>query len=268
MTSLANKVELGRSKLRVSRLGIGSSFGVSERACLKAFDAGVNYFFWGSLRTERMASAIRRIAHQNRNEIVVVVQCYARALLIRRSLEAGLRKLGLDHADILLLGWHDDPPGQRLLDTVEGLRSRGLFTCLGLSSHNRPLLGTLCSERRFDVLHVRYNAAHTGAEQDVFPLLGDDGPGIVSFTNTRWNDLLKPRNMPPGYSPPSATDCYRFALSNPHIHVATCAPKSDDEMDIALKTLSLGTMDEDELDRMRTIGKHVHGIQSLMAKFA
>lgn len=48
MTTFEEKVSLGRSGLHTSRLGIGSSFGVSDRACQKAFDHGVNYFFWGS----------------------------------------------------------------------------------------------------------------------------------------------------------------------------------------------------------------------------
>jgi len=267
MTSLAEKVVLGRSGFRVSRLGIGSSFGVSERACRKAFDAGVNYFFWGSVRSPAMATAIRHIAHTQRDDLVVVVQSYARSLLVRRSLEKGLKKLGLDSADILLLGWHDEPPSERLMDAVEELRTRGLFKCLGVSSHHRPLFQTLADDIRFGVFHLRYNAAHPGAETDVFPYLGSDSPGIVSFTNTRWGDLLKQKNMPMGCTAPSATDCYRFALSNPYVHVATCGPKSDEEMDIALKAIDLGSMEPDEMERMRTIGKHVHGIRSFMTRF-
>ncbi len=267
MSALEEKVSLGRSGLRVSRLGIGSSFGVSDHACQKAFDHGVNYFFWGSVRTEGMASAIRHIARHHREDLVVVLESYARALLVERSVEQGLRQLGLDHVDVLLLGWHDTPPSPRLLRAVEDLRRKGRFRCLGLSSHHRPLFRALCNDRRFDVFHVRYNAAHPGAENDVFPYLGDDGPGVVSFTNTRWGDLLEQKNMPPGFSAPSAADCYRFALSNPHVHVATCGPKSDEEMDAALEVLKLGPMGPDDLDRMRRVGEHVHGIRSFMATF-
>jgi aryl-alcohol dehydrogenase-like predicted oxidoreductase len=47
MSDFTGKVLLGSTGLKVSRLGIGSAYGVSERACRKAFDEGVNYFFWG-----------------------------------------------------------------------------------------------------------------------------------------------------------------------------------------------------------------------------
>lgn len=101
----------------------------------------------------------------------------------------------------------------------------------------------------------------------MFPNLPEKGaPGIVSFTNTRWGDLLDPKKMPAGVSsPPSAPDCYRFVLSHPAVQVAICGPKNDEEMAMGLTALKAGTMDEEELERMRRIGDHVHGISSAMS---
>ena len=111
MVGFADKVPLGRTGLQVSRIGIGSSYGASTRACRTAFDAGVNYFFWGSLRTPSMALAIREIANRQRDDLVVVLQSYTRGRrTLRRSVEQGLKSLQIDRADILLLGWHDRPP--------------------------------------------------------------------------------------------------------------------------------------------------------------
>lgn len=267
MSDFSQKVPLGRTGLVVSRLGIGSSYGVPSKACLKAFDAGVNYFFWGSVRTPEMALAIREIACRHRQDLVVVLQVYARSpFWLARSVEKGLRTLRIEQADILLLGWYQDAPAVRFLEGVERLRERGLFRFLGISSHNRPLLRELLRDGHYDVFHLRYNAAHRGAETEIFPHLpAREGPGIVSFTNTRWGDLLKERNMPPGVRPPTAVDCYRFVLTSPHVHVAICGPKNEQEMDHALETLSRGPMDEDELARMRAIGDHVHGISSFMS---
>ena len=42
MKDFSHKVALGRTGLKVTRIGIGSSYGVSERACRKAFDQGIN----------------------------------------------------------------------------------------------------------------------------------------------------------------------------------------------------------------------------------
>ncbi len=267
MSDFAEKVFLGRTGLKVSRLGIGSAYGVSERACRKAFDEGVNYFFWGSVRTPGMGQAVRDIARSHRDDLVVVLQCYVRqAAWIPRSVEKGLRSLKIEQADVLLLGWYDRPPGPRILDVVERLRGQGRFRFLGISSHQRPLFQQYLRDGRYDVFHLRYNAAHRGAEKEVFPALPDKGgPGIVSFTNTRWGDLLDSKKMPSGVSPPAAPDCYRFALSHPAVHVAVCGPKNDDEMAAGLTALSAGPMDQVELERMRRIGDHVHGIPSAMS---
>lgn len=266
MRDFSQKVSLGRTGLEVSRIGIGSSYGVSERACRMAFDEGVNYFFWGSVRTPGMGLAIREIARSNREDLVVVLQCYARnPRLISRSVKQGLKSLKLERADILLLGWHDTPPGPRALDAVDRLEEQGLFRFLGISSHRRSLFPEFIRDGRYDVFHIRYNAAHRGSERDIFPCLPDrDAPGIVSFINTRWGDLLKAKNMPQGMSPPAAPDCYRFSLSNPYVQVAICGPKNDEEMKDALTVLRAGPMGGEERERMCRIGDHVHGISSLM----
>lgn len=267
MTDFSHRVALGRTGLMVSRLGIGSSYGVSEKACRKAFDEGVNYFFWGSVRTREMGIAIRDIARGRREELIVVLECYARhPALIRRSVEKGLRSLQIDQADVLLLGWYDKFPSPGALAAVGDLKERGRFRFLGISAHHRPLFQNYIQNGRYDVFQVRYNAAHRGAEKDIFPYLPEERePGIVSFTNTRWGDLLKAKNMPPGFSPPSAPDCYRFVLSNPHVHVAICGPKNDEEMETALTVLRAGPMVEEELQSMRRIGDHVHNIRSMMS---
>jgi len=268
MKDFSQKIPLGRTGLNVSRLGIGSAYGVSYKTCRTAFDQGVNYFFWGSVRTPGMGLAIREIARSRREDLVIVLQCYVRPhRLVKRSIEQGLKKLNIEQADILLLGWHDKPPKDKMIDTVMGLKEKGCFKCLGISSHQRKLYNGFLEDEFYDVFHLRYNAAHRGAEEEIFPYLPgkNEAPGIVSFTNTRWGDLLKPKNMPSGFSAPTAADCYRFVLSDPHVDVAVCGPKNDDEMQTALTILTSGPMNEAELERMRKIGNHVHETRSLMS---
>lgn len=250
---------LGRTGLRVGRLGLGSSFGVSRESCLRAFDSGVNYFFWGSARTEGMAQAIRQLSPTHRDDLTVVVQCYVRfPSLIGRSVEKGLKTLGIERADVLLLGWYDSTPSESILRSVEQLRTRGLFQHLGISTHHRPLVAEMCREQFVGVFHLRYNAVHPGAEREVFPSLPSvDPPGIVSFTNTCWGQLLDPSRMPAGESCPPAEDCYRFALSQPCVHVAVCGPKNDDELSSALLALRQGPLDPQEKAKMQRIGKHI-----------
>lgn len=265
----SRKVRLGATELEVSRLGIGAAYGPSRRACCRAFDAGVNYFFWGSVRARGMALALRDLLPRHRDELVIVLQCYVRwPSLVGRSIDQGLRALGIDQVDVLLLGWHERHPPPRLLEAVEQQRRRDRFRHLAISSHQRPLFRELLEDGRYGIFHVRYNPAHPGAEQDVFPQLPESGgPGIVSFTNTRWGELLDPAKMPPGEAPLTAADCYRFALANPHVHVAISGPKSDEEMDHALTVLRSPLPDAEELARMRAIGRYVHEQRSLVDWF-
>ncbi len=46
---------LGRTGLKVRRLGMGSSYGAPAAAYEEAFERGCNYFYWGALRRGGMA---------------------------------------------------------------------------------------------------------------------------------------------------------------------------------------------------------------------
>jgi aryl-alcohol dehydrogenase-like predicted oxidoreductase len=254
---------LGRTGLSVARLGLGASYGAPSASYLEAFERGVRYFYWGSLRKDPMADAIRTIARSHRSELVVVVQSYARAgFLVKLSFERALRRLGLEYADVLLLGWYNGAPPAGIVDAAAELRARGKVRHVALSGHNRKLFPTLLDHPEIDIWHLRYNAVHRGAEREVFPeLAGRDArtrPGIVSYTTTRWGHLCDPRRVPAGDRVPDGTDCLRFALSRPEIDVAISGPDSSEHMRQALRALELGPMNEEELAWMRRVGDAIY----------
>ena len=252
---------LGHTGLKVGRLGVAASYGAPANAYEEAFEKGCNYFYWGSQRKAGMRKAIENICGQGKREqLVIVIQSYSRsAFLLEYFYKKALKLLGLDYADILLLGWHNRHPAQRLLDRAVRMRDRGLCRFLGLSGHNRPLFPTLAEAGLFDLFHVRYNAAHRGAEQEIFSQIqATPRPGIVSYTATRWGQLLNPQKMPAGQSPPQGSDCYRFVLTHSAVDVCMCGPKNINEMREALRGLELGPLSEEELEHMRRIGDHVH----------
>lgn len=252
---------LGRTGLRVGRMGVAASYGASAGAFEEAFERGCNYFYWGSKRKSGMGQAIRNICQQGkRDELVIVIQSYSRsAFLMDVFFKKALNSLKVDYADVLVLGWHNKPPTQRLLETALAMKEKGLFRFLALSGHKRTLFPQLAKDGIFDLFHIRYNAAHRGAEKETFTHLQDQGrPGIVSYTATRWGQLLNPKKLPQGEKRPSASDCYRFVLSNPAVDVCMCGPKDTAQMREALRTLELGPLSEGDLARMRRIGDHVH----------
>jgi aryl-alcohol dehydrogenase-like predicted oxidoreductase len=255
-------VTVGRTGLEVGPLGVAGGYGVDERSLLRAFDRGVNYWYHGSLRRDGMTKAIRTLVSSGqRDRLVLVLQSYSRfGWLLERTLTRGLTQLGADRADVLLLGWHNGPLSERLWERVERLRERGLFRHVAISSHSRPVFVGLAADPRCGILQIRYNAAHTGAERDVFPHLPTSGrPGIVAYTATSWGQLLSPRRMPQGEAPLRGRDCYRFVLSNADFNVCMTGPKDASEMDEALAALDAGPLGPDEEARFRRIGQHIHG---------
>ena len=251
---------LGKTGLAVGRLGVASGYGAPAKALEEAFDKGCNYFYWGSLRKSGMTEAIRNICGQGkRNDLIIVIQSYSRsASLLELSCRRALKRLAIEYGDVLLLGCYRKKPAERILEKAHTLKKKGVFRFLAISSHNRRLFPELARENLFDIFHIRYSAAHRGAELESFPYLqGDDRPGVVSYTATRWGQLLEEKRMPPGESPPSASDCYRFVLSHPAVDICMSGPKNLEQMTEALKTLGRGPMHEDELVRLRKIGDHI-----------
>jgi aryl-alcohol dehydrogenase-like predicted oxidoreductase len=251
---------LGRTNRRVGRLGLACSYGADERCVAMAFDHGVSYYYWGTFRRGGFSAGLRQLQHA-RERILITIQSYSRvAGLLGWSLERGLRKLEMDYADVLLLGLWNKPVRPAILDAARRLRDRGLVRYLAVSTHHRPLAPKLAADG-IDILHVRYNAIHRGAEREIFPLLEprDARPGIVSFTATSWGQLLTPAKVPQGDRVPTATDCYRFVLSNPTVDICLSGPKNAEQFQAALDAVDRGPMDAEELAWMGRVGKAKYG---------
>ncbi len=258
--SLANQVPLGRTGLMVGRLGIGSSYGVPCSAIEEAFERGLNYFYWGSLRRGGMRQAIRNIAPKHRDKLIVAVQSYSRwTSLLRFSVRRALRSLRLDHADVLILGLFNSPPSRRLMDAAITLKEQGVVRFLAVSCHHRPTFQEYIRESVFHILQVRYNAAHRGAETEVFPCLPEsEGPGVTAYTATRWGKLMTSRKIPSSLTRPTAVDCYRFVLTHPAVHLVMTGPKDAEQMRENLTVLDSEPMSAEEIEWMRQVGDAVH----------
>jgi aryl-alcohol dehydrogenase-like predicted oxidoreductase len=259
-----DKIILGRTGLRVGRIGIGTSSGLSPGDVEEAVERGINYLYWGSVRKKAFGEAIRHVAKRRREDVVIVVQSYTRAAFyMRPSVEKALRELGVDHCDLLLLGMWNETPPRRIVDAAVAIRDSGKASHVMISCHQRTTFPRYIDDPTYGAIMVRYNAAHPGAETEVFPHLAprDQGPsarpGVVSYTATRWGGLLDPKLRPEGEPAPRASDCYRFALTHPDVDVTLCGPKDRAQLDEALTALDRGPMSPDELAWMKRIGKAV-----------
>jgi hypothetical protein len=126
-------VTLGRSGLRVARLGLGASFAAPTAAYEEAFARGVNYFYWGTLRQPFMAAAIRHLAPRYRTQLVVVLQSYARlGVLVESCCRCGLLPSRSPHCLATAI------PLDSTCDTTNSISTTSLSQGYGLCEAKMP----------------------------------------------------------------------------------------------------------------------------------
>lgn len=253
----------GRTGLQVSPLGLSASYRPGKHAIQTAAEEGINLFFAFGIDTQ-MVAGLRAILPARREQLVLATGAYNYiwwAQDVRKTFEKRLRQFRTDYIDIFLfLGVMK--PGefpQKVRDELLKLKEEGKVRAIGLSCHNRLFLGDLAESGEMDALMLRYNAAHRGAEQEIFPHLAAHNPGVISYTATRWSYLVRrPKSLPRDARVPTAGECYRFVLSNPHVHTVLTAPRSERELRENIAAVRQGPLGEEDLAFMRTFGDVVH----------
>lgn len=253
----------------VCRLGLSTRGNTSLEATdvLEAFRRGIRYFNW-CCHSDGMSAAVRRMTRDQRKELVLALQFYARdAEGARRELDKYLKELGTDYVDVVTHYYleHRDEwdqihgPGGAA-EVLEEARRDGVVRAVGVTTHQRRLGAELARAGVIDLLMIRYNAAHRGAETDIFPITDEARIPVVAYTGVRWGALLKPTaDDPQGFTPPSAPDCYRFVLGHPSVGVALMAPNGRKELEENLEILDdWRALSEDEHRALREHGERVH----------
>jgi aryl-alcohol dehydrogenase-like predicted oxidoreductase len=247
---------------RIHRLGLATNYGIDADGVRRAMDRGMNVFLWTSRGKKGLAAPLREAVGGKRDD-VVVIGFAAMGLFgwsVRRAADSLLKELGTDHLDVLLLGWLG--VGSAWTTATETalrtLRESGKIKAYGTSIHDRVRAGKLAAQRAVDLLMIRYNAAHPGAERDIFPHVKQQSPSVLAYTATSWRRLLKSPRKWEG-APMTAGDCYRFQLSSPHVDFAVTGPATRAQLDDNLDALDKGPLTADEDKTFRAFGQAVHG---------
>lgn len=254
--------QLRRVGKRVHRMGIACNYGLDADGFAAALDRGANYFFWTPMRTGKVTPALREALRRDRERYVVASgpTLAVTGGNVTRGVESLLKKLGTDYLDVYQLFWVGVTSSWReaTADALSKLKEQGKIRAAGVSIHDRPRAAEMSQDERLDLLMIRYNAAHPGAERDIFPHRRENKPTILAYTATRWGKLLK---RPKGWEGlvMTAGDCYRFQLSNPHVDLALTAPASRTELEQNLDALQKGPLTPEEDKWIREFGKKVHG---------
>jgi aryl-alcohol dehydrogenase-like predicted oxidoreductase len=264
---LAKRI-LGRSQLAVHPLGL-AGYNVKEGDVRTAFEAGVNYFFFYDLSVRGMVEGLKTILRENRDEVVVGCGTEEReSSAVRRAFDQTRQALDaavIDIYHLLYVNPHDSLSGllspDGALHRINALKEEGVVRLTAVSVHNRRMAVDLIESGTVDLVMTRYNMAHRGAEESVFPAALRAGVPIVAFTATRWGSLLTDHaGMPGGSSVPTALDCYRFVLQHPAVTVVLTAPSSRKELEENLHLLYEPIeLSVEEMTTMRAFGDLVYG---------
>ncbi|MBN1847401.1 MAG: aldo/keto reductase [Deltaproteobacteria bacterium] len=250
---------------QVFRLGLATNYGIDGDDLEWALAQGMNYLFWTS-RARKVTPALKAALKRDRKPVILACG----PLLgffggsVKRGCEQILKELDTDYIDIFQLFWlgRTSALTPATLETLITLRESGMVRAIGVSIHDRERAGKLAGDSPLDMFMIRYNAAHTGAEQDIFPYLARRRPAMVAYTATRWGALLK---RPKGWEGPvmTAADCYRFCLNNPNVDLVLTGPKDRRQLQENLNQLrEKGPLSEEEHKWMREFGRVVHKASS------
>jgi aryl-alcohol dehydrogenase-like predicted oxidoreductase len=249
---------LGKS---IHRYGISASYGLDEAGVREAIGLGANYIFWSPVK-KFLRAIIKDTVMKDRERFMLatgpILGYFGGS--VRRAVEKALRRSGSDYLDVVQVFWAGKMSllTRSVVGELVKLREEGKARAIGVSIHDRRRAAKLAAEGPLDFFMIRYNAAHPGAEVDIFPHLPPHKPVIAAYTATCWGKLLRP---PAGWSGPAATagDCYRFCLTNPNVDLVVSAPKTAAQMRENMQALAQGPLSDEDMARMRALGKAVHG---------
>ncbi len=202
-------VRLGRTGLKVSRIGLGAwqfseAWGpVSREAAVKvvekALERGINFFdtamVYGAGLSEYLLGYALREADAPRDDVVVSTKIpgeFLNPIDIPRALEKSLKNLGFTHVDVLLAHWPpcwSNYPVCVYARAMERLVHLGKVSHLGLSDHPVELIDKFreCLAREdVEVVQVKYNLVERWAEEEIIPYAE-----LHDITVQAWSPIAK-----------------------------------------------------------------------------
>ena len=233
----------------VCRLGLATrgDAQLGPDAYLRAIDRGVNYFNWSGYR-DGLSTAVRELGPL-RSKIFLAAQFEARtAAAASRELDQMFEELGTDYLDVLTYyyveehsEWDQIVSPQGAATILAAAKQSGRVRLIGLTSHQRDLAAEIAAQGAVDLLMIRYNAAHRGAERQIFPVTMPRTMPVVAYTALRWQALLRSTPSDPAdFVLPTAAECYQFALGHEGVSVVLMAPDSESELAEDLELLDRG----------------------------
>ena len=255
---------LGRTGLRVTRLGIGGAYCKTPEGYRAALDCGVTYLdtapVYHNGDDERIVG--EAIAGR-RHEIVLATKTGKRdAAGARADLEKSLRLLGTDYIDVWQIHYLNTVeereqvlgPGGAM-ETAVKAREQGLVRFIGVTGHVWAEVGKAVATGLFDTVLCWYNCAMPEPEDLVFPHAQAHNTGVVIMDATRMEKLRDPGDLALTVPVPALVDYYRYVLEHPAVNVVLRGMRGVEEFcQVAAALAECETLTEAERCQLEAYG--------------
>lgn len=251
----------GRTGLRLSPIAFSGAQSPTESVFIEGRERGMNAFFWEP-RYHSLTRFVR--SSPKKHELNVLAGTYhADEKSIVSDVERTLKRLKIERLGVFLLYWARSHA--RLDDetfaVLERLKRDGKIAAHGFSTHLRDVGMRALDSHPWDVVMSRFNAAHTGAERALWPAVARSGAAGIAFTALCYARLLVPV-AGSDTTPPSAADCYRFALSNSAVNLVLAAPSIPSDAHAALEAMERPALAPEVERAVRAHGSAVYRVDS------
>jgi hypothetical protein len=246
-----------------------------------AFDAGIIFFFvtadmhWPHYEALRRGLAMLFARGGGVRDAVVVgaVSYVAQPEFCYGPFHEVVQEVpGLDRVDVTIAGGAYPRDLTERLVAYRQHRQGGLpgVRGTGASFHDRVAARDAVVEQLVDLAFVRYNVAHRGAEDDLFPALPAERRALVycfKSTTGRLDEAARQRlGLTANDWAPRVVDHYRFVLGRPEIDGLLCALGAERHVAELDEALAEGPLDEDDLQYMRDLGDLAAGRARLVGR--
>lgn len=232
------------------------------------YELGITYFdcarsYWNGRSEEAYGIGL----HGVRKSVFLTTKSQKRtAKEARQDLETSLRLLKTDYVDLWQIHAVDNQddidtllgPGGAL-EAFEAAKQAGTCRLIGFTGHYdpEPLAALLKAYDRWDSVMLPINAAdhaYLSFEQTTLPVAVERGVGVQAIKIFGKAFLLRSLNP---------TECLRYALSQPGVHVAICGAGTQGQMEDNIRTAQqFTTMTPDEITDVQKRAIVGAGVQS------
>ena len=228
-----------------SCLGLAAHPEQDPRCVRRAFDGGINYFFFYGPGNGPFIKGLVPLIRKRREEVIVATGSGGRQ---RSSLLTARRKilaaLGAEMIDVFFAEYvnaSDDPEAVfgegGLLDELQQWKADGWIRYVGATTHDRSLARRLAEDAAGRCADAPLQHGPSQGRNEVFPTALQSQTPIVAFTATRWGTLLEHHQQWPGDTP-SRRGLLSILPGAPAVHIVLTAPRSLAELEENLECSS------------------------------